>query len=751
MTDAVAPHSADLETEAIALRDEVRKLRRINAALMDRVERSTDMSANAFSMFETAISLEALVRDRTSALEDALARLAQANAELAGAHGKADAARMRLRDAIDSINEGFVLFDAEDRLVLFNDAYLGFWPELTPHIREGLAFDELVRLAAAHERPQGSLVAPDRWVSDRLARHGVADGGHVQALADGRWVQINELRTSEGGIVGIYTDITEVKAEDARNRARELGERNLVLQSTLDNLSEGVCVFDDSGHLTAWNDSLGHLLGLSDDFARVIVTHDDLLRWCRDQMGMDDAGCLEWRGDQPPGSRIAHQCRTDTRAFELRATTMGRGGQVFSFTDVTDMLHAQANLRETAEILEQGVSERTAQLVEVNRRLEAEVTERRLVEAALLEAKTAAEKANLSKTSFLAAASHDLLQPLNAARLFIAALADRRLALPTRALVNQTSTAMDSVEDLLEALLEISRLDAGAIQPEITHFRIDRLLHTLALEFAPMAHGAGLEFVVDASSVWVASDMRLLRRILQNFVSNAIRYTQKGSVRVTCAQQGASVVVTVSDTGPGIAEEQQSAIFEEFRRLDTRIQGKGLGLAIVKRASEMLRHPIGLVSAPGKGAAFSITIPLGSEVIDNEQNAALPARERPMGSLSVLVIDNERQIQSGMRSLLTGWGCSVTVADGFEEAVAQFPDGTQPHVVLVDYHLKDGATGDDAIVQLHQHFGAAIPAIMISADRGDVLKAQLAARGTPLLNKPVKPAQLRALLRTMLH
>ena len=710
MTDAVAPHSADLGTETIALRDEVRKLRRINAALMDRVERSTDMSANAFSMFETAISLEALVRDRTSALEDALARLAQANAELAGAHGKADAARMRLRDAIDSINEGFVLFDAEDRLVLFNDAYLGFWPELTPHIREGLAFDELVRLAAAHERPQGSLVAPDRWVSDRLARHGVADGGHVQALADGRWVQINELRTSEGGIVGIYTDITEVKAEDARNRARELGERNLVLQSTLDNLSEGVCVFDDSGHLTAWNDSLGRLLGLSDDFARVIVTHDDLLRWCRDQMGMDDAGCLEWRGDQPPGSRIAHQCRTDTRAFELRATTMGRGGQVFSFTDVTDMLHAQANLRETAEILERGVSERTAQLVEVNRRLEAEVSERRHVEAALL-----------------------------------------RLALPTRALVNQTSTAMDSVEDLLEALLEISRLDAGAIQPEITHFRIDRLLHTLALEFAPMAHGAGLEFVVDASSVWVASDMRLLRRILQNFVSNAIRYTQKGSVRVTCAQQGASVVVTVSDTGPGIAEEQQSAIFEEFRRLDTRIQGKGLGLAIVKRASEMLRHPIGLVSAPGKGAAFSITIPLGSEVIDNEQNAALPARERPMGSLSVLVIDNERQIQSGMRSLLTGWGCSVTVADGFEEAVAQFPDGTQPHVILVDYHLKDGATGDDAIVQLHQHFGAAIPAIMISADRGDVLKAQLAARGTPLLNKPVKPAQLRALLRTMLH
>lgn len=751
MNEMTAPSLHSAEAEAVALREEVRKLRKINAALMDRVERSTDMSANAFSMFETAISLEALVRDRTSALEDALGRLAQANVDLASSHGTADAARMRLRDAIDSINEGFVLFDAEDRLVLFNEAYLSFWPELAPHIREGIAFNEIARLAAAHDRPPGSLVAPDRWVSDRLARHGVADGGHVQALADGRWVQINELRTSEGGIVGIYTDITEVKAEDARNRARELGERNLVLQATLDNLSEGVCVFDAGGKLSAWNEALGRVLGLADDLARVIVDHGDLVRWCRAHMGMDDGGCLDWRGDHAQIARMTRLCRAGSRSFELRATTMGRGGQVFSFTDVTDMLRAQASLQETAEELERGVSERTAQLVEVNSRLEAEVAERRTIEAALLDAKTAAEKANLSKTSFLAAASHDLLQPLNAARLFIAALADRRLALPTRALVNQTSTALDSVEDLLEALLEISRLDAGAIQPEISHFRVDRLLHTLALEFTPMARAAGLRFTVDPCAAWVETDMRLLRRILQNFISNAIRYTQKGSVTITCTQGAGAITVTVTDTGPGIAVEQQSAIFEEFRRLDTRIQGKGLGLAIVKRASDMLRHPVHLRSAPGEGAAFSITLPLGNELVETDEDTTPTTRERPMRNLSVLVIDNERQIQSGMRSLLTGWGCSVTVADGFAEAVAQFTGDTRPDVILVDYHLKDGATGDQAIALLHAHFGAAIPAIMISADRGDPLKTQLAASGTPLLNKPVKPAQLRALLRTMLH
>jgi PAS domain-containing protein len=363
-------------------------------------------------------------------------------------------------------------------------------------MREGMEFSQIARLAAEHGRPLGAVVAPDRWVSERLARHGVADGGHVQALADGRWVQINELRTSEGGIVGIYTDITEVKAEDARARARELGERNLILQSTLDTLSEGVCMFDSSGRLSAWNGALGRLLGLGDDPTRALTNHDDLLDWCRRGLNMDDQGCLDWRQDDGMASPVSQLCPAGERRFEVRSTRNGQGGQVFSFTDVTDMLTAQAALRETAETLERRVSERTAELMSVNERLGQEVAERRTIEAALIQAKIAAEKANLSKTSFLAAASHDLLQPLNAACLFVAALGDRRLALPTRALVSQTATALDSVEDLLEALLEISRLDAGAIQPEISHFRIDQLLATLNVEFTPMAR-AGLSLRIE--------------------------------------------------------------------------------------------------------------------------------------------------------------------------------------------------------------------------------------------------------------
>jgi signal transduction histidine kinase len=748
---SASPGKTGRDQQISELQTRVAKLEKINAALMDRVERSSDMAGNAFAIFETAISLEGMVRDRTSALEDALSRLAQANVDLASAHATADAARLRLRDAIESINEGFILFDANDRLVLFNEAYLGFWPEIAADVQEGMTFDEIARLAAARDRPIGSLVAPDRWVSDRLARHGIADGGHVQALADGRWVQINELRTSEGGIVGIYTDITEAKAEDARRRARELAERNIVLQSTLDNLSEGVCVFDPEGKLSGWNEALQRLLKLPDGWSQTMANHGALAAWCRDRLGMRDEGCLDWRGGSMMPSRIGRLCLAGHRHFEVRSTSVERGGQVIGFTDVTDMLKAQEALRSTAETLERSVLKRTAELRALNAQLEDEVKERRQIEAELMDAKTAAEKANLSKTSFLAAASHDLLQPLNAARLFVAALGDRRLALPTRALVSQTSAALDSVEDLLESLLEISRLDAGAIQPEITDFRLDHLLHTLMLEFRPTAQAGGLDLSVEANPVWVRSDIRLLRRILQNFISNAVRYTRKGSVVVTSAVSGGEVKISVIDTGCGIPAEKQSIAFEEFRRLDNRHGGKGLGLAIVRRASAMLGHTVSLESEVGKGSTFSVSAPLGTEVQNDGAPAPSRTRDRSMHGLSMLVVDNERSIRAGMRTLLGGWGCDVVTAGSLAEAVAKYPVGDAPDIILIDYHLSENETGDEAITALYAHFGKTVPAVMISADRSEELKVKMDGLSIPLLGKPVKPAQLRAVLRTSMH
>lgn len=721
------------------LERELAKMKRINAALMDRVERSTDLQGNAFSLFETAIALEGKVRERTSDLEQALGELATSNAALSVARDAADDAQRRLRDAIESINEGFVIFDAEDRLVLCNQTYLSLWPHVADRIVPGMSFDEITALVRDEGGSLGEMIAPDRWVSERMAQHLVASGGHVHALADGRWIQINELRTSEGGIVGVYTDITEAKAEDARERARELAEKSVMLQSTLDNIPHGVCVYDGQRHLVAWNDPLMTLLDLPHDVTGTIGDHGALVARHGEKI-------VGWLGEG--AADAVRRLDIGDHVLEVRRSAMPGGGMVLSFSDVSEALRAAQILRETNETLERRVDERTADIAAVNVKLQEEIAERLSVEDALRDAKTVAEQANISKTRFLAAASHDLLQPLNAARLFVAALADRRLALPTRALVHQTGSALDSVEDLLEALLEISKLDAGAVTPDVSDFRIADLLSSMKAEFAPVARERGLSLVVEDSMLCAYSDPRLLRRILQNLISNALRYTEAGSVTVTCNAVCGQLKIEVTDSGPGIAAEHHQAIFEEFRRVGDsgRERGMGLGLAIVQRACRMLGHRIDLASAPGQGSRFSITLPLGA-AHDLVSPAAAQRRGAPTSGKLVLVIDNESSILDGMAALLNGWGCRVLIAGDRATAWRLLSQEKRaPDLIIADYHLDDGETGSAAVHALREQGGCTTPAIMITADRTPELREQMVSEGFHVLTKPVKPAQLRALI-----
>ena len=473
-----------------ALEAQLAKLGRINASLMGRVERSTDLQGNAFSVFETAISLEGKVRERTADLERALDELASSNAALGQARDSADSARLRLRDAIDSLNEGFVIFDADDRLVLCNQTYLSFWPQVADRILPGILFHDLIEMVGRSGASLGAMIAPNRWLSERAAHHQVAEGGHVIALADGRWIQVNEHRTSEGGVVGIYTDITDIKAEDARRRAKELAERAAVLQGTLDAIPQAVCVFDPDRALLAWNDPLLTFLSLTPTLTRSsIPDHATLLHWCRTALPRaDDANTLGWL-EEGEAEVVAVRNLADGRNIEVRRLSMPGGGMVLSFDDVTERLRAAEALRSTNETLERRVAERTTEL-------EQQVAERVAAEAAMREAKTAAERANLSKTHFLAAASHDLLQPLNAARLFVSALGERRMATANRALVDQTASALDSIEDLLEALLEISKLDAGAVKPNVVDVPLADLFQALHREFAITGQERGLALTV---------------------------------------------------------------------------------------------------------------------------------------------------------------------------------------------------------------------------------------------------------------
>ena len=723
--------------ELAALKKRVAQLEKINAALIDRVERSTDMQGGAFSMFETAISLEQMVRDRTGALEVALDRLNTANAELAKAHGDAQAARvLLLRDAIESLADGFALFDADDRMILCNRAFLKIFPYFESISGDAPEFAELASQLARTGAAIGSRQAPERWLQDRVAQHRRAQGAHVQALSDGRWIQINELRTSQGGTVGIYTDITSVKAEDARQRARELAERNLALQATLDTLSEGVCLFDAQGRLQAWNEGLLTILGQGTKARDPgLDDHGGLVAWCLDELGLDHPEALDWR--EETDERLASDCMMGGRHYVIRSVPLKSGGMVFAFDDVTDHIRFQRSLTETAETLERRVAERTAELVEVNRQL--------------VEAKNEAETANRSKTSFIAAASHDLLQPLNAARLFVSAMDGHPMPERPRALVKQASTALDSVEDLLEALFEISRLDAGAIQPEFSDLALDPILHALHVEFGPLASSGGLEFTVPHTGLWVRSDQRLLRRVLQNFVSNAIRYTDEGSVSIEIAKADQFVTVTVRDTGPGIAEADREEIFEEFRRVGKtqRIPGKGLGLAIVRRVTTMLGHEIELDTAPGKGSAFSIRLPRVEPVAAPEDlaSAHVPGKARSAGL--VLVVDNDPAILSGMEALLENWGLDVVAVGDPSDPAARTALEQGPAMLIVDYHLDGALRGDAAIAALREEAGSEIPAMVITADRGEETKALLGGLSLPVLNKPVKPAQLRALLRQL--
>jgi CheY-like chemotaxis protein/two-component sensor histidine kinase len=361
----------------------------------------------------------------------------------------------------------------------------------------------------------------------------------------------------------------------------------------------------------------------------------------------------------------------------------------------------------------------------------------------------AAESANLSKTRFLAAASHDLLQPLNAARLYATSLVEQQGHGEETRLAGKVDASLEAVEEILGALLDISRLDAGAMHPELAVFRIDSLFRQLEIEFAPLAREKGLKLTFAPCSHVVRSDRRLLHRILQNLVSNAIKYTERGGVVVGCRPRAGAVRIDVFDTGIGIAESSQRTIFEEFRRLDrgaTVARGLGLGLSIVERIARVLNHALSLRSVPGRGSRFSVEVPITeSAPLDDVSRVLVHAPGQFMDTV-MMCIDNEPIVLDGMESLLAGWGCKVLKARDLDAAVAAITAlGQPPNALLVDYHLDTG-NGIDAVIELRNRFGADLPAILITGDRSREVRDAARAHNIQVLNKPVKPAQLRAQL-----
>jgi PAS domain S-box-containing protein len=427
----------------------------------------------------------------------------------------------------------------------------------------------------------------------------------------------------------------------------------------------------------------------------------------------------------------------------------GEDGEIIEafVADYTERKRARERLQQLNAELEQRVAERTEELLELNEQL-------RL-------ARDAAQAANQSKDKYLAAASHDLLQPMNAARLLVSTLRERELAGQDGYLIERVHLALEGAEDLLTDLLDISRLDQNAVRPDLAEFSLQSILEPLAAELQPVAASEGLQLRLQPSSLNIRSDSRLLTRILRNFLSNALRYTSCGTVLLGVRNRGDRVSIQVWDSGDGIAASKLEDIFCEFHQLPDHHAGErrgvGLGLAIVDRIARVLDHRIEVSSTPGKGSMFAIEVPRVAGLVSVAVAAPPGLPGDTLAGTRVLVVDNDDSVLLSMCALLEQWGCELSVARDCDTALALCQEragGSQqaaPQLLLADYHLDWGRTGLEVVQVLRQLYGADFPAAMITADRcADTLRL-FREQGLAVLPKPVRPGKLRALLMHLLQ
>jgi signal transduction histidine kinase/DNA-binding NarL/FixJ family response regulator len=359
------------------------------------------------------------------------------------------------------------------------------------------------------------------------------------------------------------------------------------------------------------------------------------------------------------------------------------------------------------------------------------------------------EAANLAKSRFLAAASHDLRQPLHALNWFVTQLRNETDPAEKTRLVEQIETATRAMNELFNALLDISRLDAGVLAPTISEFPVEQLLKRIATTFSAAAREKRLRLRIVSSDAWVRSDFILLERILLNLVSNAVRYSVKGGLVIGCRRRAGLVRIEVWDTGVGIAEDQHQNVFREFYRIGTTEQlGLGLGLAIVDRLCRLLGHPIELKSQPGRGSRFAVTLPLVTARIATQP---LPAAiDLAMGKF-IVVVDDDPLVLDAMRGVLKSWGCHVLTAKSDSAAIAALSsEELQPDLIISDYRLSDARTGFEVIEHLRRMIGADIPAFLISGDTAPERLREAGASGYYLLHKPVLPMTLRSVVSQVL-
>lgn len=726
---------------------QVEKQAKIIKALMDRANHQHELGGSAYSLFQSAIGLQNAVSEKSRDLEKALTTLGRASNKLESSEEARAKTQRTLADALESMEGGFAHF-AEGKLQVFNDFFKRLIPDVTQIIQPGLTLSDYFDAVAdsTHVRDREPI---ERMNLGRSVLGDVRDpvAPTVISLRDDRWFVISYRRTRSNNTVVLQTEITAIVRSNRLEKDRLIDAQENFLQAAFDNMPQGVCTFSAEGTMLMNNTRFGDLLTLPIRLTPVGTAFAQVMEYLRAEVLTGDFPHDSFEGLtrhlRSVGNLKRRVGHVNGKVLDIDIHPLPMGGCIVNVLDVT----AES---QTTEMLEKRVQARTAELVEANQRLRRQHEEQTRTEEDLRVAKAEVEAAMTSKTKFFAAASHDLLQPVNAAKLLISNLADQSANTDMQENVKRLDGSFRSMESLLRALLDISRLEATGTRLAVSSFALDGLLLSIRDDMGQLAAGKGLRFDVVPSGLWVKSDPSYLLRSIQNLVDNAIQYTDEGRILVGCRRRSGKVVVEVWDTGIGISRNNQERIFNEFARVDnsTTRPGMGLGLSIVDRACRHLGHRVQVRSKPGVGSVFSIELPVavadrGIEVSKSEILDA-PAEEM---DLIVLLIENDPEVLFAMTQTLERWGAGVLAAKSTNEALDLIRDiGIPPDIILADYQLDNDDNGISSIDAVRKHCRHQVPAIMITASRREDLMQHAMHHQFSVMTKPVQLSRLRPLI-----
>ncbi len=564
----------------------------------------------------------------------------------------------------------------------------------------------------------------------------------VMGVSSARLVLSSALEGRE-----IALDELAVLVEDASLQRQKYSEN--LLQSAIENASEGISIVDNELKLVAWNKKYIDLFNYPEGLVYRGCPIENLIAF-NAKRGLCGEGEVTAQVSKrleylrQGSSHSSERQQPDGQVIRIEGNPLPGGGFVMLFSDITAYRHAEKVLREANLDLETRVEERTEKLIQMNEALE--------------KAREKAEQAHVKKSLYLKACSHDLMQPLEAARLFTSALADQNnLNAVQKRQVNNIDQSLKVANDLLSDLGEIARIESGNIKPQIESIELSELFSNLEQEFSASAEELLVDFRVVHSKQWVKTDKHLLHRIIQNLIGNAFRYASPGKVLLGARVVGNNVEIQVLDNGPGIPPNKQKAVFEQFTQLNTPLQsepsstkkGLGLGLSITQSLSQLLNHSLSLKSAVGKGCNFTVSVEKAEPIFKPKYQA--PLSKVGLTGVTVLCIDNDPQVLNGMIELLTAWQCNVLAAASFNEAIQMFElHKNEIEILLVDYQLDNDHNGIHLIGKLRDSRNHYVPAILITATSDSDIEEKTEAADVGFMRKLVKPASLRAMMSAML-